>query len=239
MTVLAIETATVRCSAAVVSGERTLAERSLAIPRAHSEKLLTLVDEALSASGLTLAGVDAVCVSIGPGSFTGLRIGLSVAKGLAFASSKPLIAVPTLEAIAWNAGRSGGAPATILPMIDARREDVYCAVYHYDGSLLSERAGTRSVGLPEIAGLVGDTAPVTVAGDGSVKFSRYLLSCPSGYRAKFILTDLPDGGVSASAVGVLGARALGAGRVSDLADLEPLYVKDFYTLVKTQHPSVD
>jgi tRNA threonylcarbamoyladenosine biosynthesis protein TsaB len=239
VTVLAIETATVRCSAAVVSGERTLAERSLSIPRAHSEKLLTLVGEALSASGLTLDRVDAVCVSIGPGSFTGLRIGLSVAKGLAFASSRPLIAVPTLEAIAWNAGRSGGAPAYILPVIDARREDVYCALYHYDGSHVSERAGARAVGLPEIAGLIGDAAPVVVAGDGTAKFSRYLLSCPPGYRGKFLLPDLPDAGVSASAVGVLGGRALDAGRVSDLADLEPLYVKDFYTLVKTQHPSVD
>lgn len=239
MRVLALETATRWCSAAVVSGGRAIAERSLSTPRVHSEKLLTLTDGVLSDARLSLTDIDAVCISIGPGSFTGLRIGLSAAKGIAFAASKPLVAVPTLEAIAWNtalfAGVRGGL---VLPMIDARREDVYCALYYYDGSALDERAGARAIHLDEIRSLIEGGGPVTVAGDAAAKFSRYLSSCPDAYRGRFRLPEVPNEGSGAAAVGILGSRRFAELGPSDLASLEPLYVKDFHTLLRTQHPLV-
>lgn len=236
MNVLALDTATRWCSAAVVSGTLVTAERSLSEPRVHSEKLLTLVDGVLAHARLTLADMDAVCVSIGPGSFTGLRIGLSAAKGLAFAASKPLVAVPTLEAIAWNAAEL--APALLLPMIDARREDVYCALYYFDGISIAERTGARAVSLAEISSMAGSGGPFTVAGDAAGKFSRYLASCPEDYRGRFRFPEVPQDGSGAASVGIIGSRMLSLGMRSDPGILEPLYVKDFHTLVKTQHPSV-
>src|SRR5512142_395937 len=132
MMLLGIETATTVCAAAVVRDGELLAEELVDERNVHAERLMGMIDAAFRRSGTTLEQMAGLAVSIGPGSFTGLRIGLSVAKGLVYASGKPLLPVPTLQALAQKAA---GAPGTadgeesILPVLDARRGDVYCALY--------------------------------------------------------------------------------------------------------------
>ncbi|UCE78071.1 MAG: tRNA (adenosine(37)-N6)-threonylcarbamoyltransferase complex dimerization subunit type 1 TsaB [Nitrospiraceae bacterium] len=129
MKVLAIETSTMLGGAAVVDEQDGLiAEIRLNIKTTHSERLMTAVDTILKQSELKLNDIDAVAVSTGPGSFTGLRIGLSTAKGLCYASGRPLVTVPTLEAFAWNFTFS---KHPICLMLDARKKEVYAAVFQW------------------------------------------------------------------------------------------------------------
>ena len=125
--ILAIETATEVCAAALVNGGRTIAERSVTERNIHSERLLQLIDEILKEADVPPSGLTAVAVSIGPGSFTGLRIGLSTAKGLALALGIPLIPVPTLDAVAEAYRASNGG--NFCAMIDAKREESFYAFY--------------------------------------------------------------------------------------------------------------
>src|SRR5512141_577989 len=141
MTLLGIETATTVCAAAVVRDGAVLAEELVDERNVHAERLMGMIDVAFRRSGVGLPAMDGIAVSIGPGSFTGLRIGLSVAKGLAYASGKPIVPVPTLRGLAQKAIDTVGADGFqgVLPLLDARRGDVYCALYRMgDGDLHEE-----------------------------------------------------------------------------------------------------
>lgn len=126
MRILAFETATGACTVAVTSGEAVLAQLTLQVPRAHSTRLMPLIAQAMADSGIGKTDLDVIAVGIGPGSFTGLRIGLSTAKGLAYALGKPCIGVPTLKSMAYGTGAQIGL---VVPMLDAKRGDVYGAAY--------------------------------------------------------------------------------------------------------------
>ena len=135
MLILQIETATAVCSCALSLNGETIALRELNQANVHIEKLTLLIEEVLEAAGRTLKDLNAVAVSMGPGSYTGLRIGVSTAKGLCYALDIPLLAVSTLDAMA--SGFLEKHPdlqneALICPMIDARRREVYSAVYAAD-----------------------------------------------------------------------------------------------------------
>ncbi|HEY6193114.1 MAG TPA: tRNA (adenosine(37)-N6)-threonylcarbamoyltransferase complex dimerization subunit type 1 TsaB [Bacteroidota bacterium] len=233
MTVLAIETATAVCAASVVRDGAVLAESRVESRHVHSEKLLPMMDEAFRSAGVAPAQIDGIAVSIGPGSFTGLRIGLSVAKGLAYAWEKPLIPVQTLEALAMHAVEQSLAVAGgfVLPMIDARRAEVYAALYRRVGGNLEEIIPPRAAQLRDLEGILPGESPVVVMGDGAVKFLEYLELGKSPARSRFVFPPMEARQCSASAVGLLGERALAAGRTGVVADLEPFYVKDFQSLV--------
>src|SRR5512135_3342286 len=112
---------------------------------------MSTVDRVLKDTGLEVHDLDGFSVAIGPGSFTGLRIGLSTVKGLALATGKPIAAVPTLQALAWN------IPFTaypICPMLDARKNEVYAAIYRFDGSVLTQTLPEAVIPLPQLAGLI-------------------------------------------------------------------------------------
>lgn len=126
MRILAIETATAACTVAVTRGDEVLSELTLQVPRAHSTWLMPLVDQAVRASGVARQDLDLIAAGTGPGSFTGLRIGLSTAKALAFALGKPVVGVPTLKALAYGTGAQMGI---VVPMLDARRGEVYTGIY--------------------------------------------------------------------------------------------------------------
>jgi len=240
MTVLAIETATAVCAAAVVAGGKVLSEFELNAPRVHSEKLVALIDRALAAASVKFGAIDGIAVSIGPGSFTGLRIGLSVAKGLAYAWTKPLAAVPTLEALAWEAARSGVVHhrGLILPMIDARRDEVYVAGYRYDDGKLEERIAAQSMTMEELVPIVRDNEYLVITGDGAKKFNDFLQGTYPKHASRIPLPVDERFQCKASAVGLIGERQLLNGNAANLETLEPMYVKDFHTLLKTQHSTV-
>ncbi|MBQ7034037.1 MAG: tRNA (adenosine(37)-N6)-threonylcarbamoyltransferase complex dimerization subunit type 1 TsaB [Clostridia bacterium] len=163
MNILAIESSAQSAGAAVLYGDTLLSEQFVNNGLTHSQTLLPLIDAALSAAGKRIGDMDAVAVSAGPGSFTGVRIGMGTAKGLALGADLPLIPVPTLLGLAHNAAAFGGV---IVPIMDARRGEVYTATYYAEGGALEEITPMRAMSLSQLlteldtALFVGDGVPV-------------------------------------------------------------------------------
>ena len=171
--IILIETSTSLCSTALIEGSDTISYKESTELRAQAAMTAPFVKEMLDAKGLKVTDCDAVCVSKGPGSYTGLRVGVSTAKGLCFGAGIPLIAISTLETLVWQALEEGLIPEgcdTVIPMIDARRMEVYTAVYKVrDGKV------TR---MTEIAPVIVDensfsaelaAGKVLFIGDGALK----------------------------------------------------------------------
>ena len=140
MRVLAIDSSGLTATVAVVEDEQTIAEYTVNYKKTHSQTLLPMIDEVKKMIDLDLSSIDAIAVSGGPGSFTGLRIGSATAKGLGLALGKPLIHVPTVDALAYNVYGCGDL---ICPIMDARRKQVYTGLYSFshevkDGTHLTE-----------------------------------------------------------------------------------------------------
>lgn len=228
MIVLGIETATAVCAAAVAVDGAATAEQALEQHAVHAEKLLTLIDRALREAGFTADQVNGIAVSIGPGSFTGLRIGLSVAKGLAFATGVPLVAVPTLSALAYHAAVAPATAASrnILTVLDARRDEVYCQLFDVGGGRPVPLWDARACPVPELIRELGGRA-VLVTGDAREKVLAVARTMPGG-TARF--GSVPPGRArcSAAAVAVLGSGLLAEGSVEDPGTLEPRYIKEFF-----------
>lgn len=163
MLVLGIETATLVCGVALLNDERLCGEFAVNVHKTHSTRLLPLIDNLVREAGFTPASLDAVAVSSGPGSFTGLRIGLATAKGISFALGRPLVGVPTLAAVAHNLPHF---PGLICPGLRARRGEVYAACYRQerDGPFLV--AGPWLAPPPEIISQLPD-GEVVFLGDGA------------------------------------------------------------------------
>ena len=132
MQILAIESSSLTAGAAIIKDDVVLAEYSVSFKKTHSQTLLPMIDEVVKMTETNLKELDAIAISAGPGSFTGLRIGSATAKGLCLALDKPLVEVSTLEAMAFGCGPYNGL---ICPMIDARRRKVYTALYRFDEEL--------------------------------------------------------------------------------------------------------
>ena len=129
MLVLGVETSTMQGGVALVGSSGLVSEYTLNIAVTHSERLLSTIDRMLRDAGTDLAALEGIAVSIGPGSFTGLRIGLSTVKGLAYATGLPVVGVATLEALAWAVPFTG---RQICPVLDARKREVYAAIFQYE-----------------------------------------------------------------------------------------------------------
>jgi len=215
--ILAVETATPQTSAALLEGEALIAEEVGATGRPTAETLLPTIDTLFSRSDTTLEAVEAFAVSIGPGSFTSLRIGLATVKGLAFGSGRPAVAVPTLSALARTAPPGAGP---VIAMLDARRDEIYAAAFEGEtlepSAVLPEGVYTQAFlceRLPAVCRLTGSGVAVCGAtlrealGDG------------------VLCTDPETGLARAAHVGGLGARLLVDGAGVDPADLVPHYVR--------------
>jgi tRNA threonylcarbamoyladenosine biosynthesis protein TsaB len=221
---LLIETSTDVCSVAISSGEEILASRVLKEPRSHARVVAPMVSDLLSERGIDMAEVDGVVVSKGPGSYTGLRVGVSLAKGLCYGASKPLIAVCSLELLANLALKQiEGSTLTnldekifIVPMIDARRMEVYTAVYDADCNRL-EPVQALVVDEGSFKSYL-ERGVVYICGDGSSKV-KTIVNHPN---ARYLV-------VESLATGML-KRALQKykeAKFEDLAYFEPFYLKDF------------
>lgn len=197
--ILGIETATEICSTALVHEGTVVNEMSLTEKNIHSEKLLMLIDRMLHHSSISKKAIDAVAVSIGPGSFTGLRIGLSTAKGFALALGIPLIAVPTLDGIAESYRRmlKKDDPKKFCAMIDAKRNEAYFAFY-------------------SIANEIQRDSEFSIASKSGVEKEAQMREAA---------TEQPP--LSAVSVALLGERRQKEFIVSDFSLLEPLYLRDF------------
>jgi len=137
MNILAIDTSGTSASAALMDEHMVFAESSVTLAdlrfkdrKTHSETLMPMIEGLFEVSGMAMGAVDCIACTCGPGSFTGLRIGAATAKGLAFALGKPLIAVPTLDALAYNVAGINTSKTWVIPMLDARRGQAYSAFYY-------------------------------------------------------------------------------------------------------------
>lgn len=227
MTVLGIETATSVCGVALVRNGVPAAAREEVQRNIHAERLLPLIAAVLDEAGCTPAGLSGIAVSIGPGSFTGLRIGLSAAKGLAWAHGLPVVGVSTLHALALRAASvvSGG---WILPVLEARREEVYCQLHELRDGTAVPAEDVRDERTGDLPGLLR-MRPLTVTGEGADDLAAVW---PEGERAGVTFLPDPHRRCDARMVAREGAAALAAGRSDDLSTLEPRYVKDFFLKVR-------
>ena len=172
MRILALETSAKAVSAAITEDGRVLASGYQDTGLTHSRTLMPIVEHLFQNTGLSPESVDAIAVAVGPGSFTGIRIGVSAAKGLAFALDKPAVGVSTLAAMARNAAFAGGL---IVCAMDARRQQVYNALFAAEDGVLTRLTPDRAVSLPDLAEeLRGDPRPKTVVGDGAVLCAAFL-----------------------------------------------------------------
>jgi len=198
----------------VVRDGVVLAEAVQQESRSHGQSLPSLVERTLSEAGLDIRALDALAVSIGPGSFTGLRIGLGYAKGVAFAGGLPLVAVPTLEALAWVADAPPGE--RICAALDARKGEVYAAVF--ESTAGGPRRLTPDLALRPIELAARLEPPCVLVGDAGTIYGDVL-----GARASIrpFTTHHPRGAI----VGRLGWQRLVAGETANPGDLEPVYVR--------------
>ncbi len=165
MKILALESSAKAASCAVLANGELLASAWQAAGLTHSRTLLPMVEGMLKNSELTMEAMDAVAVAAGPGSFTGLRIGIAAVKGLAWAAEKPCIPVSTLEAMAWPLAHLEGS---IVCAMDARRQQIYNAAFLADSGALERLREDRALSLEEAAAdLAGLDGPMTIVGDGA------------------------------------------------------------------------
>jgi tRNA threonylcarbamoyladenosine biosynthesis protein TsaB len=217
--ILGIETATKICSVAISKGEKLLAIKEEGGNYSHSEKLTVFIQDVLAQSGKTLKEIDAIAVSKGPGSYTGLRIGVSVAKGLCFALDKPLISVSTLQAMAKNSSLNKENSALLLcPMIDARRMEVYTALYDANNAKV-ENIKAKIIDENSFSSYLKENK-VLFFGDGSEKCKDVL-----SRNQNALFTD--SGFPSAKYINEIAMGKFKKEAFEDVAYFEPYYLKDF------------
>lgn len=216
MLILALESSAKAASVALMEDESLIAQYSQCSGLTHSRTLLPMVEDMLKNTEKKIADVDLIAVAHGPGSFTGIRIGVSTVKGLAWASDKKCVGVSTLEAMAWHGVSAGGL---ICPVMDARRSQVYNALFETDGDgRLVRLTEDRAVSLAELAGELKDyeCAPLLV-GDGAKLTYDYLTN--EGIACRMAPANLLYQSAWGVGMAALGKEAGGAD------DLLPVYLR--------------
>jgi tRNA threonylcarbamoyladenosine biosynthesis protein TsaB len=215
--ILSIETATDVCSVAILEDKRLVAQQELYVPRSHASRLAVMIDDMLKKSGVQANELDAVAVSKGPGSYTGLRIGVSTAKGFCYSLDLPLIAVNTLSSMVKRAIKSSPGFNYYIPMLDARRMEVYTMVSDSDGE---EVEVTHAAILNEASfRSVLNKGRCLFIGDGAKKASM-LIKHPN---ATFQPSLVPG----ARETGERAFELYKEGKFEDVEKFEPFYLKDF------------
>ena len=215
MKILAVDTATEVCGVAVLEDDRLVAEYRIQQRNVHNEKLVAAIETLLADASLQIKDLDGLAAAIGPGSFTGLRIGLSVCKGLAFSANLPLAIVNTLDAMAHEAHFWKGK---LCAVIKARAEEVYFATYEKD---LHEVRRTADYRIEH----VGTLARALDSGTLVIVYPPNLRSAFSAAGLLFPSLERPV--LSALSIGQLGYRKLLRNESVDLQTVEPFYLKDF------------
>lgn len=213
--ILNLETASTNCSVSIAGDGRLLALKEFNSPKySHSEQLHPFIQEALQEAGMAINSLEAVAVSKGPGSYTGLRIGVSAAKGLCFALGIPLIAIPTLESLATQLQLRQGV---LIPMLDARRMEVYSAVFSHDHKALR---GTKAelIDADSFSPYL-EKGKVHLMGSGAAKCRAVLVHPNLVFHESLV--------PSAREMAVLSFEKFEQGLFEDVAYFEPYYLKDF------------
>jgi tRNA threonylcarbamoyladenosine biosynthesis protein TsaB len=218
MNLLAVDTSTPTGGVAVVQNDRVVAAIQVTSKKTHARRVMSAIDTALHMALMDVGQLDGYVVTVGPGSFTGLRIGISAVKGLGFATNKPAAGVSTLEVLAYP---FAWFPHLVCPMLDARKEQVYSALYQWGGNGPSEKIAPECVVDP--AGWL-DTidGQCLFVGDGAMLYRR-LIEDKLGGRAMFAPPCLNT--LQVAVVAEIGLKEFEKGNGVDVAHLAPRYIR--------------
>ncbi len=220
MLLLAVESSGLVASVALLSDDVLIGEFTTNFKKTHSQTLLPMLDQMIRMVGADLKDVDAIAVSKGPGSFTGLRIGAATAKGLGLALDKPLIGVPTVDAIAYNLF---GTEKLICPLMDARRDQVYTGLYTFESGAFQVVRPQEAVSIGAVVERLDEMGrPVIFLGDGVPVYKDYI---EEHMRTEHEYAPPHLSRQRAGALAVLGKRYLEEGRAVRGADLMPEYLR--------------
>ena len=218
MMTLAFDTSTKAESVALLQDEILLVEHFINTGKNHGETLLPAIENILSVAGVRIDEIDLLAVTVGPGSFTGLRVGVSTAKGLAFSQGTPIVGVSTLDALAANVTSSN---ITICPMLDARKKEVYTAFYRLSGAGFLERMTDERVISPETL-LTGIDEDILCLGDGALAYGEFIRLMMTD-KAHFVPGPLNH--IRASSVGVIGLKKFRDGDTLNSLKVAPRYLR--------------
>ena len=221
--ILSLETSTTVCSVALHENSSLIASAEVHLEHSHGSRLAQLIEGVIKFSGLKMTDVNAVAISSGPASYTGLRIGTSTAKGICFALNVPLIAIDTLSILSSQVNTTNSERSLVCPMIDARRMEVYCSVSDASGSLV-QGIEAKVIDEKSFEGLLNDHR-IIFFGNGAEK-CRSVITHPNA----FFLTGITP---SAAQLGSLAFGKFERAEFEDLFQFEPFYLKEF----KAKKPS--
>jgi tRNA threonylcarbamoyladenosine biosynthesis protein TsaB len=226
--ILQIETATEVCSVALAESGNLIALREFSEGKSHAAILSVFINEIFKETGILISSLDAVAVSMGPGSYTGLRIGVSVAKGLCFGLEKPLIAVPTLESMFYGMKNileirnyNFNDSDIFIPMIDARRLEVYMAKFDLHGNQIEQTSA--KIIEPNSFNNIPDTGKIFFFGSGSDKLIDIITHKNAVFNADFAHSSVNMNTIALSMFRLK--------KFVDSAYFEPLYLKDFISTI--------
>jgi tRNA threonylcarbamoyladenosine biosynthesis protein TsaB len=220
MMLLALDSSGLVASVAVVTEEGMLAEYTVNYKKTHSQTLLPMLQEIVRMVELELGEVDAIAVAAGPGSFTGLRIGSATAKGLGLAMNKPIVAVPTLDGLAYNLF---GTDKLICPMMDARRNQVYTGLYDFEGTSFRIIKQQTAISIEELIEEINQLGrEVIYLGDG-VPVYRAILS--ERMKVPYSFAPVHLSRQRAGAIGALGLELYRKNKLETAAEHEPIYLR--------------
>ena len=225
MKIFALDTATQSCSVAIIEDGELLAELTVVNRQTHSRHLLDLANTICRAVDLKPEDMDGFAVSIGPGSFTGLRIGISTIKGLAFSLNKPIVGVSSLEALAWQSVQIG---FLICPLLDARKKEVYACRYRFDNNEL-KKVGAEMVASPAEA--VRDIREPSIFVGNAVRLYREQISAALGNLAHYAAWGQHT--IRASSIAWLSMHGFSRKQTDDVASLIPQYVRKSDAVINT------
>ena len=220
MKILGIESSGLVASVAIVEDDKLLAEYTINYKKTHSQTLLPMLDEIVNMTELDLMTIDAIAVSAGPGSFTGLRIGSATAKGLGMALKKPLISIPTLDGLAYNLYGTGDI---ICPLMDARRSQVYTGIYEFQGERLHAIEQRMAVSVQEITEKLNKLGRTVIfLGDGEPVYRDMIEEM---MKVPYSLAPAHINKQRAGAVAALGIQYMQQGRTEPAAEHRPDYIR--------------
>lgn len=220
MKILALDSSGLVASVAVAEDENLLGEYTINYKKTHSQTLLPMLDQVASMIELDLKTIDAIAVSAGPGSFTGLRIGSATAKGLGLALNKPIVSVPTVDGLALNLWNYNGQ---ICPLMDARRQQTYTGRYEFQEGKLVILQSQCCVMIEEIIAQVNESGKKTVfLGDGVKVFRSYI---EANVTVPFEFAPANCNQQRAASVAVLGMQMFAEGKAEPAAEHKPEYLR--------------
>jgi len=218
MKILAIETATIAGSVAICDDSSGLmGEVKINVKIAHAERLMPSIKWLLDSSRVTIEEIDAFAISIGPGSFTGLRIGLSTVKGFAFATNKPVVSVPTLDAFARTVPFSA---YQICPLLDARKDEVFAGLYRWADNNIIKVMPERAISPGDLLKEISDKT--VFIGDGIIRYGDMIRDM-CGDNAIFPPPSIMS--PSAATVGEIAFEKIKQGDLADPVSLTPFYIR--------------